>query len=403
MSATACPEGWNAEAHGRWLEGRRQAAIDAVLAVLNAQGIDQDVSPLLQLGYYIFFCGDPAGAAGFLEQGRARHPRHPQLLLNLAVCLRRSGQPAAAVARLGELLAIEPDNPVAHDLLCSAQHELGRDTEAAAAGTRALELKDRANRAPPAGWQLPRSTPADWANRPGRRAVIAFSLWGGEPCYLRGALDNALAAPQLYPGWRLRYYVDDSVPAEICAALAGLGAEIVVEAPGQTIRRRLGWRFQVANDPAVGRFLVRDVDSVIDAREKAAVDEWLASDCWFHAMRDWWTHTDLLLAGMWGGVAGVLPALLPLLESYRAPAVETPNIDQWFLRDRVWRLVRGSCLVHDRYFTPAGARPWPEAPPPGNRHVGQDVFATRRLEQEARLGDWLARLPSLGPPSGAAG
>lgn len=393
MSTATCPAGWNAEAHRRWLAGQRQPAIDAVLGELNAQGAAKAAELILQLGYYIFFCGDPAGAARFLEDGCRRHPRHPQLLLNLAVCLRRAGQPAAAIERLGELLAIEPDNPVAHDLRCSALHELGRDAEAAAAGTRALELKDRAQ-PPVAGWQLPTDSPA--ARAAGKRSVIAFSLWGGEPRYLRGAVDNALAAPALYPGWTLRYYLDASVPAEVAAALAELGAELCVEAPGQPIRRRLGWRFQVAADPAVGRFLVRDVDSVIDAREKAAVDAWLASDSWFHAMRDWWTHTDLLLAGMWGGVAGVLPALLPQLERYRAPAVETPNIDQWFLRDRVWALVRGSCLVHDRCFAPAGARPWPLPPPAGNRHVGQDVYATRRAEQAARLGDWLQRLPSLG-------
>jgi len=28
--------------------------------------------------------------------------------------------------------------------------------------------------------------------------------------------------------------------------------------------------------------------------------------------------------------------------------MDTPNIDQIFLRDRVWPLLRGQCLVHDR-------------------------------------------------------
>jgi hypothetical protein len=52
---------------------------------------------------------------------------------------------------------------------------------------------------------------------------------------------------------------------------------------------------------------VRDADSVLNLRERLAVDDWLASGRWFHIMRDWWSHTDLVLAGMWGGVAGVLP------------------------------------------------------------------------------------------------
>ena len=33
------------------------------------------------------------------------------------------------------------------------------------------------------------------------RNVIAFSLWGSNPRYLRGALTNATVARYLYPGW----------------------------------------------------------------------------------------------------------------------------------------------------------------------------------------------------------
>ena len=40
-----------------------------------------------------------------------------------------------------------------------------------------------------------------------------------------------------------------------------------------------------------------------------AVDEWLTSGRYFHVMRDWFIHTDLIIAGMWGGVGGALPSL----------------------------------------------------------------------------------------------
>ena len=96
---------------------------------------------------------------------------------------------------------------------------------------------------------------------------------------------------------RLITFLFADVPAEVRARLAQLGADVRLEPSGQPMREKLAWRFKVANDPSVGRFLVRDVDSVIGEREKAAVDAWLASDKWFHVMRDWWTHTDLILAG----------------------------------------------------------------------------------------------------------
>jgi hypothetical protein len=72
---------------------------------------------------------------------------------------------------------------------------------------------------------------------------------------LRGALDNVLAAAYLYPGWRVRFYVDGSVPQGFLACLQEHGAEIKVQPDGQSQRQRLCWRFQVANDPGVGAFL----------------------------------------------------------------------------------------------------------------------------------------------------
>jgi hypothetical protein len=378
------PEGWHASAQAAWLRGERQAAIDELLAILNQQG-DAKVLPLVhQLAYYVFLCGDPAAAARFLEEARQQHPRDPQLLLNLAVCLSRSGQLAPALARIREYLEMRPDDAVAHDSLCATLYRLGRLQDASEAGTRALVLKDKALPRPQR-WSLPAGHPRDYLQAIGKRNVVAFSLWGSKQPYLRGALDNALAASRIYPGWIFVFFVDETVPQPVRAQLQELGAEVRVEAPGQSDRLRLAWRFQVANDPAVGRFLVRDVDSVVTQREREAVDAWLASERWFHVMRDWWTHTDVMLAGMWGGVAGVLPDLRASLEGYRPDTMETPNIDQWFLRDRVWPYVRLSCLVHDRCFTPPGAQPWPLPPPEGAVHVGQDEFATRRHEQEARL------------------
>jgi len=159
--------------------------------------------------------------------------------------------------------------------------------------------------------------------------------------------------------------------------------------------QRLSRRFAVADDPSVGRFLVRDCDSVINAREARAVDEWIASGKPFHIMRDWWTHTDPVLAGMWGGMAGVLPSMRSLLGAYRSKHLETPNWDQWFLRDSVWPLIRDHALIHDRYFASRQAVPFPGDIPAGNLHVGQDEFAVRRVQQKELLARWIDKLPVL--------
>ena len=56
-----------------------------------------------------------------------------------------------------------------------------------------------------------------------RRRIIAFSLWGSNPRYLRGALHNALLAPSIFPDWTCRFYVDSSVDQALVAALRSLG------------------------------------------------------------------------------------------------------------------------------------------------------------------------------------
>ena len=369
------------------------------LRALGSSGPVKPVELYLQTAYYLFLFGDAGAAAHLLQMGKAEHGANPQVLLNLAVCQSRSRQFAQATETGQAFLAIEPDNAVVHDVLSRSLHELGRHAEAAATGTRALELKDAQCGAVAGDWRLPQGTPQEWLAARGKHDVIAFSLWGAAPRYLRGAIDNALAAPQVYPGWKLRFHVDDSVPAEVRNALVELGCEIRDEPSGQPARDRLAWRFKVSDDPGVGRFLVRDADSVLNPREAAAVAQWVASGRWFHVMRDWWTHTDPMLAGMWGGVAGALPALEPMLAVYNPQSMETPNIDQWFLREEVWRYVRLNCVVHDRCFTPAGSQPWPVPAPPGGVHVGQDEFAARRQAQEQRLGRWLESLPSLRLPS----
>lgn len=389
------PTGWCKAAHASWSQGERQQAVQQVLARLNAQQ-SKPVPLQLQFAYYLFLCGDPASAAQVLEQAHKSAPDDIEVLRNLCVCLSRANQYERALVHLELLARREPGDYLAQDGLCSCLAKLGRHDEAAVAGTQALTLKDEARGPLPAGWSLPAMGPDAWlASQGERQSVIAFSLWGKAPRYLRGALDNVLAAAYLYPGWRVRFYVDESVPAELLDCLREHGAEVMMQPAGQSLRERLCWRFLVANDPGIGRFLIRDADSVLNARERVAVDAWLASGHWFHIMRDWWSHTDLVLAGMWGGVAGVLPSLAPMLATYQSGNMETPNIDQWFLRDCVWPCLRVSSQIHDRCFTPQGAEPWPLPSPAGNEHVGQDIFMAQGARQASRLTPWMARLSSL--------
>ena len=87
-------------------------------------------------------------------------------------------------------------------------------------------------------------------------------------------------------------------------------------------------------------------------------------------MRDSLGQCELILAGLWGGVTGVLPKMADLLASF-----ENTNHEKWldqnFTRQLLWPLVKDHALMHDAYypfyhaikFSPVGKRP-------SNTHVG---------------------------------
>jgi hypothetical protein len=181
------------------------------------------------------------------------------------------------------------------------------------------------------------------------------------------------AAASLYPGWTCRFYVDDTVPKPVRDKLTAAGAQVQMMTRKNTFDG-LFWRFLPINDGHTRHFLVRDADSVINLREKAAVDEWLASGKAFHVMRDWWTHTEVMLAGLWGGVGGALPPVTDLLQDFKSPSLANWHLDQWFLRQMVWPTARQSCLIHDSKYRALGAKDFPAGSdlPPGH-HVGQDA------------------------------
>jgi hypothetical protein len=380
------PKGWDREAHEHWQANRRQPALKLLLDRLN--GPDESAAQALQIAYYLFLDGAYEPGRQILEHAATRFPDHSELLLNLAVLQSRTGRHADARASLERYLELGGTEPSAYDGLCAACHKLGDDDVARQWGEQAIEEKSRIAAGLYEPFEL--SPP-----RTGGRNVISFSLWGRHPRYLRGALHNAIRAGFVYPAFKCRFYVDGSVPQDLLDALAGTGAELAVEDGEPSNRHRLTRRFLVADDPGVARYLVRDCDSLVNAREAAAVSVWAESGRPFHAMRDWWTHTDPILAGMWGGLGGVLPAMGPLIEAYRSKEIETPNWDQWFLRDRIWPSIRPATLVHDRLFVTAGSLPFPGIRPMGNLHVGQNEFAVRKAEQAAELARFKTSVPSL--------
>jgi GR25 family glycosyltransferase involved in LPS biosynthesis len=386
MTTSDITTNWNQEADALWKQGDRQGAINQILAVINADPSQIPRSTAMQFIYYLFQLQDYATAEKVLSDLLGQNPADLEALENRAVMRIRLNKMVEAVVDFQQVVEQKPNAVNAWDGLANALYRLQRWQEAQHAGEQSLQRKDQMCKAADLTIDWPDVSPQVWDTAQSGQDIIAFSLWGSSPRYLRGAVRNLQEAPLVYPGWVCRFYVDSSVPIGFVNLAIEHGAQVVQQPVNQSVRQKLSWRFLVANDPTVRRFLVRDADSVISVREAKAVAEWLESDRWFHVMRDYWTHTDPILAGMWGGRSGLLPELAPLIVSYQSGRLETPNIDQWFLRDRVWPIIRSSTLIHDRCFRALGARIWPDADPAGDWHVGQDEAAARPQDQQQKLG-----------------
>lgn len=117
---------------------------------------------------------------------------------------------------------------------------------------------------------------------------------------------------------------------------------------GSSINSKMSWRFLVAADTDVERYVVRDIDSRLSLREKAAVDEWIESQKKFHVMRDHPSHSHYNMSGgMWGGTRDALPNINSLL--IQRPMSNVYIEDMNFLDSVVWNIAQQSVLQHDSF------------------------------------------------------
>jgi tetratricopeptide (TPR) repeat protein len=336
--------------------GQSVAALPCLTRAAELAPFNADIAFLL--GNALYAAGLRQDSLSAYKRAVALVPDFQSAVFNLGIALGKIDRLETAGAALSHAVRIDPTNMDALENLIITLYALDQEDEANEWASALLDLKDRLALAhAPAQPSLP-TAPRGAAQR--TRNVIAFSLWGDHEIYTQGAVANARLTKTLFPGWECRVYHDDSTPPETLSALTEAGAVLVAMAPGSGPLLGLYWRFSASDDPTVARFLCRDCDSRLSMKEKLAVDAWIESGLPFHIMRDHILHTELMLAGMWGGMAGFLPELLGLAERFARTDVDRWQ-DQRFLRRFVWPLVRNRVLIHDRTHQRHGV-PFPDGP-----------------------------------------
>lgn len=178
------------------------------------------------------------------------------------------------------------------------------------------------------------------------KKIISFSLWGNNPKYTIGAIRNAELTPIIFPNWVSRFYCGKSVPEEIIEKLKSLPQTEVIIMDEDGDWTGMFWRFYACEDSDI--MLSRDTDSRLSIREKLAVDEWLESNKDFHIMRDHPYHNTVILGGMWGVRNGMLKNIKELITEYNKG--DFWQVDQNFLREKIYPLVVNTSLTHDSFF-----------------------------------------------------
>lgn len=199
------------------------------------------------------------------------------------------------------------------------------------------------------------------------KKVISYSLWGDDPKYTVGAIENAKLAQEIYPGWNCYFFIDKNVSTDIIGALSSIENTKIILKNEFADWRGMFWRFETSYDPEVYVSIFRDTDSRLSIREKLAVDEWLDSGKSFHIMRDHPYHKFPILGGMWGYKNTGKYNMEKLFSSF------TPDnkygTDYIFLGGVLYPLIQDDKLVHDEFFD---GQPFPSERQ--NKEFVGDVF-----------------------------
>jgi len=143
------------------------------------------------------------------------------------------------------------------------------------------------------------------------------------------------------------------------------------------------WRFLVADDPTVDRYIVRDADSRLNLREKMAIEEWIESGKGVHILRDHPNHNYVMNGGMWGAVKGAIPNMKEMMNSWRDKDAYIADMN--FLGTMVYPKIENNIIAHDSYHCDryTNSHPFPTRRF-GWEHVGQ-VFDARDIAREGDI------------------
>ncbi|CAN2170041.1 hypothetical protein MCEJIRE27_00032 [Candidatus Nanopelagicaceae bacterium] len=219
--------------------------------------------------------------------------------------------------------------------------------------------------------------------------LVSISLYGEDPKYNQGSIENAILIKEALPDWRLRVYVDYLTSKTIIRRLEHFDAEVVVRSKDWH-SNGMFWRYLPIGETGLSRIIFRDADSRILERDIWAIREWELADSDLHVIRDHPFHNIQILGGLWG-VRN--EALDPELFWLKAQNFDRGfGQDQFFLAKHVYPLLKDSITSHDAFFQFEKKHNHISCPRIKGSYMGESFDQHNNFDQELR--DTLLRVES---------
>lgn len=208
--------------------------------------------------------------------------------------------------------------------------------------------------------------------------VITFSLWGNNPTYAYGAIQNVKIAKEVYPEFECWIYAHtQTVPSTVIDELKTHdNVKVIMKDGDLNAVKPMTWRFEAIDDPSVECMMSRDTDTRILPREVKAVREWLSSGKLFHIMRDHPHHSFHILGGMFGTKKiPEIPSWKVLID--KVIQYEPRNYDQTFLKEMIYPIIMPNAMIHTSFkiYPSEITAPFPIPYDNEYRFVGEYVYA----------------------------
>jgi hypothetical protein len=176
--------------------------------------------------------------------------------------------------------------------------------------------------------------------------VVSFCLYGDNPYYTEGLLENIALVGHHFPTWKVYVYVAPDVSERMLSHLRVLSS-VVLRPTGVEGAPNKTYRFFAIDEPDVDVMFVRDADSRIGWKDRWAIREFLSSAAQVHVIRDNPMHVSPIPGGLWGMRKQPGLSLRALYDAYPKKDIEDRwKSDQNFLADVLYPKVYRSTLVH---------------------------------------------------------